>query len=119
MNRFAVKIIFKITVFEGNHNPQFDQQIRLIEACNEKEAIDKATQLARRIEVEQSTDIKWKFVGVTEINAIKELKDGSSLYSNTEEVSNENDYLLFIKERVQLIKDQANRFPLFDRKLSF
>jgi hypothetical protein len=38
MNWYVAKLIFRITCFIGNHQPQFDEQLRLISASGEKEA---------------------------------------------------------------------------------
>lgn len=36
MNWYVAKLIFRITFGNGNHPPQFDEQLRLISASGEK-----------------------------------------------------------------------------------
>ncbi|HEV3251858.1 MAG TPA: DUF4288 domain-containing protein, partial [Puia sp.] len=45
MNWYLAKIVFRIICGEGQHIPQFDEQLRLIEAGNEVEAFEKATNI--------------------------------------------------------------------------
>ncbi|MCF8452420.1 MAG: DUF4288 domain-containing protein [Pedobacter sp.] len=42
MNWYVAKLIFRITCGNGNNQPQFDEQLRLISASGEKEALIKA-----------------------------------------------------------------------------
>jgi hypothetical protein len=48
MNWYLSKIIFRIICGEGQHTPQFDEQLRLIAAANEEEAFDKAMAIGQR-----------------------------------------------------------------------
>ena len=41
MNWFMAKIVYRIICGEGDHTPQFDEQLRLIVADNEEEALKK------------------------------------------------------------------------------
>ena len=41
MNWYIAKIVFRIITGDGNHMPQFDEQLRLINANNEEEAFEK------------------------------------------------------------------------------
>ena len=43
MNWYVAKIVFRIISGEGNHNAQFDEQLRLISAEDEHQAFEKAT----------------------------------------------------------------------------
>jgi len=52
-NWFLAKIVYHIISGEGNHTPQFDEQLRLIQAENELQAIQKARQTGEKEEAEQ------------------------------------------------------------------
>ena len=43
MKWFLAKIVYRIICGSGNHTPQFDEQLRLIEADSEEDAFKKAT----------------------------------------------------------------------------
>ena len=48
MNWYMAKIVYQIICGEGNHKPQFDEQLRLIEAPTENEALRKAQEIGQR-----------------------------------------------------------------------
>ena len=48
MNWYLSKIIFRIVCGEGQHTPQFDEQLRLIAASDEQEAFQKALAIGNR-----------------------------------------------------------------------
>jgi hypothetical protein len=89
MKWYIVKIIFRIICGEGQHAVQFDKQLRLISAQNEKEAFEKAKITGAREEDSflnsELKRVKWAFVGITELKEIKEFGDGLELYSVIEE----------------------------------
>ena len=45
MNWYLAKLVFRIICGDGDHTPQFDEQLRLIYAADEDEALYKAIQL--------------------------------------------------------------------------
>ena len=47
MKWYLAKIVFQIICGEGMHTPQFDEQLRLIEAANEDLAFEKASTLGQ------------------------------------------------------------------------
>jgi len=70
MNWYLAKIAFQIICGEGNHQPQFDEQLRLIAAEEEEEALLKA----RNIGINEQESflnqhqklVQWKFIDVSE-----------------------------------------------------
>ncbi len=89
MNWYLVKIVFRIICGDGNHSPQFDEQLRLIHAADEFHAFQKARKLG---ETEQDNflnaankPVHWKFIDVCEINKLAELNDGAEMYSRIHE----------------------------------
>ena len=54
MNWFLAKIVYRIVCGEGIHQPQFDEQLRLIHATCEGEALVKAKQIGVAEEVQFS-----------------------------------------------------------------
>ena len=43
MNWYIAKIVFRIITGDGDHKPQFDEQLRLINANNEEQAFEKSS----------------------------------------------------------------------------
>lgn len=97
MNWFLVKIVFQIICGDGNHTPQFDEQLRLIYATDEFHAFQKARKLG---EHEQDNflnaankPVHWKFIDVCEINKLDELNDGVEIYSRIHEEENADTFI--------------------------
>ena len=111
MNWYLAKLSFQIICGEGNHTPQFDEQLRLITAEDEDEALTKARTIGRR---EQETFlnqheklVQWKFIDVSELYRISELIDGAELYSRIEEPSSAHTYIELIHRKAQHIESHT------------
>src|ERR1700743_3636152 len=97
MNWYLSKIIFRIICGEGQHTPQFDEQLRLIAAEDEEEAFARATLIGG-----QETDkfynhdqqlVQWAFVGVSELYRFSGLLDGAEMYSRIQETDDPDAYI--------------------------
>ena len=103
MNCFLAKIIYQIICGEGNHTPQFDEQLRIVEANNEFQAMQKARQIGEKDEIsflnERKKLVRWKFIGVSEINMLPDLVNGAELYSRICETDNADEYIEMIQDR--------------------
>lgn len=103
MNWYVAKIIFRIVCGDGDHTPQFDEQLRLISATSKEDALKKAQHVGKK---EQETFynrrqqlVQWKFINVSEISVISELADGAELYSRIEERDNAEAYIDVINQK--------------------
>lgn len=107
MNWYVAKLIFRITCGNGNHQPQFDEQLRLISASGEKEALRKAQKLISEeklvFENKDQSAIRWEFITMTELYQVDELKDGSEIYCNILEVNNAEEYIEMSHQKALLI----------------
>lgn len=97
MSWYLSKLVFRIICGEGAHTPQFDEQLRLIEAGNEKEAFAKATTIGKLEEDEFYNQhqklVQWKFINVAELYKLSGLLDGAELYSRIQETDNAELYI--------------------------
>lgn len=107
MNWYIAKIVFRIVSGEGKHQPQFDEQLRLIEAENEKHAFQKARNIGLQ---EQdafpnafSQLVKWEFIDVAELNQLGELTDGAELYYHIQETEHADVYIAWTRHRASLL----------------
>jgi len=107
MNWYVAKLIFRITCGNGNHQPQFDEQLRLISASGEKEALIKAQKLISEEKLimgnKNQSAIRWDFINMTELYQVDELKDGSEIYCNILEVNNVEEYIEMSNQKALLI----------------
>lgn len=108
MNWFIARIVFRIISGEGNHNPQFDEQLKLIAARDEEEAYEKAFCMGKDGEDSfpnaTGKKVEWKFVGVAELSTIPQLDDGAELYSKIIETDNADNYTYYIQQKNYDIK---------------
>lgn len=97
MNWYIAKIVFRIITGDGNHRPQFDEQLRLITANDEDEAFEKAQQIGREEEDsfmnQKNQTVKWTFINIPELNKLPSLSDGIEIYSRVNEYENAKRYI--------------------------
>lgn len=85
MSWYMAKIVYRIVCGDGNHTPQFDEQLRLIEAEDGLHAFNKAQALGENEQDnflnQEKALVQWKFINVSELNRIDRLADGVEMYS--------------------------------------
>jgi hypothetical protein len=114
MNWYIAKIIFGITA-ENQQKQQFDEQLRLIFADSQEEAFLKARMIGLAEEDSFLNDsdkmVKWEFINVAELIAIKKLEDGVELYSRIHEMEEGSSYIHCIHMKAMTLR--LNSKPLF------
>ena len=116
MNWYTAKIIFRILINTDKQTPQFDEQLRLIAALDEKEAFAKAGFLGQKEDAvffnDKNEMVRWQFIAVADILALSNIEDGIELYSKIEEANDAAEYIkianqkseaIFTKNAVQLL----------------
>lgn len=108
MDWYIAKLIFRIICGDGNHQPQFDEQLRLISAENESEALHKARQI---VWAEQDSFmngsqqvVRWEFVNITELYKAGPLTDGAELYYTILETDDAEGYLEVVRQKALAIE---------------
>lgn len=113
MKWFVTKLVFNVITGNGNHTPQFDEQIRLIEARNFNEAFIKARFIGGREEEafvsEDFNAVRWQFVDVCELKPVDSFFDGMELYSRIHETENAEAYINFVHHRAEVIEQQTHQ----------
>jgi len=108
MNWYVVKILFRIISGSGNHIAQFEEQLRIIQAQNEQQALEKARAIGAGAEDEflnhKKEKVKWQFVDVSDLAEIKAWENGTEILSRIEEVENSGDYIYEVKQRAMNIE---------------
>lgn len=108
MNWYLSKIIFRIICGEGNHTPQFDEQLRLINASDEKEAFLKAYELGEkeqdRFYNQDKQLVQWKFINVAELYRLSNFLDGAEMYSRIQETDDPEGYIDLANRRADHIR---------------
>ncbi len=111
MNWYLAKIVYRIICGEGDHTPQFDEQLRLIAATHEEEAFLKAQHIGREEEdCFQNTrrqQVSWQFINVAELYRLSELIDGAELYSTIRETDNADHYTDTVHRKAAHIREKT------------
>ena len=108
MNWYLSKIIFRIICGDGDHTPQFDEQLRLIAAADEKEAFEKAMAIGEKEQDgfynQEQELVQWKFINVAELYKLSGLLDGAEMYSRIQETDDAEDYIELANRRAAHIR---------------
>ena len=111
MNWYLVKIVYQIICGEGNHTPQFDEQVRLISAPASEEAAEKGRCIGLQEEdvfynAKQQL-VQWKFVNVAEVYALREMMDGAEVYSQIKEIDDAEGYRNFVHHKAHMLQKNS------------
>jgi hypothetical protein len=115
MNWYIAKVVFRITANNTEHNPQFDEQLRLISAESHEEAFLKARIIGLSEEDsfvnEKNNLVKWEFINVSELLPVRALEDGVELYSRIYEMEEASSHVNFVHQKAITLR--LNSRPLF------
>jgi hypothetical protein len=107
MNSYLAKFVYRIICGDGHHNPQFDEQLRVIFANSKQQAYYKALEFGKKEEEnfynQKQQLVQWQFINVSELHLLNELVDGAELYSRIEEKENAESYIHTINKKAENI----------------
>jgi uncharacterized protein YkuJ len=110
MHWFVAKVVYQIICGDGNHTPQFDEQLRLISAINKSEALRKAKEIGTQEQYafknQKQELVEWKFINVPEVFTLDQLTDGMELYSRIEEPNNAKTYIAWLQTKSAELQEQ-------------
>jgi hypothetical protein len=109
MKWYVVKLVFQIICGEGKHRAQFDEQLRLVEATNEDEAFELATELGTNetdsFYNQRNQLVQWKFINICELYELS-LINGAELHSKISEADEALDYISLVNAKAGHIKEK-------------
>lgn len=107
MNWYLAKFVFRIICGEGDHSPQFDEQLRLVAGASKEEAFHRAQQMGQKEEESfynrKHELVRWQFINISELYLLSELIDGAELYSRIEERENADAYVYTVHQKAENI----------------
>lgn len=107
MNWYLVKIVFRIICGDGQHTPQFDEQLRLAKADSIEEAFLKMKERAESEELSFMNNnqqlVQWKFINISEVFKLGELIDGAEIYSRVEECDDAKNYIDLVNHKASSV----------------
>lgn len=105
MNWYLAKIVYRIICGNGDHTPQFDEQLRLIYADSKEVAFYKAQHTGKKEEETfynlKEELVQWQFINVSELYKIGEMIDGAELYSRIEERDDGDTYADIVHKKAE------------------
>ncbi|MBE7175607.1 MAG: DUF4288 domain-containing protein [Mucilaginibacter polytrichastri] len=111
MQQYLAKLIFRIATENDGPDGQFDEQLRLIRAVSHTEAFIKANRLGHENEDHFTNDreqqIRWEFIGISDLNEVPELKDGQELDYHIREIADAEQFCRYIRHRSALLSYQV------------
>lgn len=115
MNWYLTKIVFRIICGDGDHTPQFDEQLRLVAAHSKEDAFNKAQKVGIQEEEtffnKKQQLVRWQFINVYEVYRFSELIDGAEMYSRIEERDDAEAYIHTInKKAAGIISSDSHQF---------
>lgn len=111
MNWFLVKIVFRIICGDGRHTPQFDEQLRLVQAHSNTDAFYKAQELGQQEEEtfynNKKQLVQWQFINVYEVYRLNQLIHGAEIFSRIDEKYDAEEYIRTIHARAARIMNNG------------
>lgn len=108
MKWYIAKIVFRISAENTQQKPQFDEQLRLIAAASAEESFFKARAIGIAEEDsflnEQKNTVRWEFINVSEIVAVKGLEDGMEIYSQIHETEEARSYIHCVHQKAIFLR---------------
>jgi hypothetical protein len=116
MNWYITKLVFSINHQTKNAPTQFDEQLRLIEAKNQLEALMKARMIGIKDELtytnENEIEVTWSFVDVIELREVQSFEDGMEIHSRIDEHDAFEKYTDYVKHRGQLLSAEIQHLSM-------
>jgi len=108
MNWYMAKIVYRILTGDGTHKPQFDEQVRLVQAPDKKEAFDRARWLGRKHEFsftnQKQQPVQWIFIDIAELHKLPDLNDGTEIYSRLSEADHAGTFIDIVHGNAEQIR---------------
>jgi hypothetical protein len=109
MKWFLAKLVYRIVCGDGQHTPQFDEQLRLVLAPDAGIALEKAAAIGRAEEDsfcnQKAQWVHWQFIDVPELCELRELIDGAEVYSRVREEADGQAYITFVHNKAAAIRE--------------
>jgi hypothetical protein len=111
MTWYLAKLIFRIISGQGEHRPQFDEQLRLLSAENWQQALEKAEALGAQGQDtflnNKQQKVQWQFINVAELSVLGNLKDGLELHYRIAEPHDPDQYIESVHQRAAQIAGRS------------
>lgn len=109
-NFYIARLVYEIQVQHQQENFQFDEQVVLIEAASEAQALVQAKLLGVKNEFttggNQTAEVQWNFIDVIDLKPFTLLSNGIEICSKIEEHPEGNAYTRFVKTKAHSLEEK-------------
>jgi len=109
MKWFSVNCIYRVVCGEGKLSPQFNEQIRLLQANSRLEALEKINQNANKYNLPfkncNGEQVNWEFLGIGSLIEITKPEDGVEVAAKILEPKSVERYLENLAHRTRLLTE--------------
>lgn len=115
MNRYLVKLVYQIICGDGQHTAQFDEQLRLLTAADDEEALHKSRRIGLQEEEifynSRRQMVQWKFINAVELYPVQDLGDGAEVFSQIKESDDAEGYCRFLHHKAAGLRRRVTSTP--------
>lgn len=108
MDWYIAKIVYQILISDGKEAAQFEEQLRLIQAEDRQQALEKALIIGEQEESlfynYHDQPVYWKFLDVAELQPVQQLNDGLQLYSRLEQPEYADAYVALVQSKAESVR---------------
>ncbi len=103
MSYYLATLCYEIICGDGRHTPQFEEQVRLLEATSRTEALKEADEIGKQElllwQFNKTSRVEWKFLGIKELIRLPSFFHGAELYQQHREIEHAEGYRNFVKDK--------------------
>jgi hypothetical protein len=110
MNWYLTKLVYRFISGNRLFPPQFNEQLRVIEAEDRLHAFYKARQIGEQETIKITSNgllIEWQFVDVTELHLLSKNTDGAEVWSCINEDVNEAQYIRHTQQKAKALLQEG------------
>ncbi len=110
MSWYFTKLVYRFICGTGKHTPQFNEQVRIIEAEDSLHAFYKARQIGERETTNFSgigVNLCWKFIDVIEILPVLSVTDGAEVFSALYENEDAESYIRVTRKKAAALLQEG------------
>ena len=115
MKWYLAKLVYQVTCGTGNHTPQFEEQLRIIQADDHLHAFHKARLIGEAEGMNtgeaKQAQVSWRFIDVVDLLPMILNMDGAEINSRVHEEANAEMYIRTAQQKArQLLQTGLHQF---------
>ena len=108
MSYYLATLCYEIICGAGDHTPQFEEQVRLLEAVSRTHALKEAHEIGNQElllwQFNKTAKVEWKFLGIKELIPLPSFFHGAELYQQHREIAFADGYRNYVKDKTNQLQ---------------